>query len=367
VFRKPCPWLLAAAFVVGPMVPVAAVHAAGAEQGDVAVVELRRIGSHVSVGGTIVPAREITFTAQLPGRVESIAGEEGSRFEQGDVLVAIDEEQLLAQRKAAVAQIANAEAALRNAGVQYSRELRAPRQQQQGGMGMPMMDMMPMMGGSKDKTGIERRADLYTYSTAIEQARSSLLQAQSRLQEIDAKLRDTRSVAPFAGVVVAKLVEQGDTVQPGQPLLNYADMKALQVQADIPARLAVGLRAGRSMRVRLDDPAQTEVQARVAQVFPMADPVRHTIRVKFDLPSGVAVSAGMYVEVLVPEPAGMATELPVIPKDAVVMRAGLPMVRVVGPAGDVQLRLVRLGEPVDEDNVAVLTGLVPGDRVVVGR
>jgi multidrug resistance efflux pump len=42
-------------------------------------------------------------------------------------LVSLDEDELLAQRRAAQAQIATAEASMRNAGVQYSRERQVPR------------------------------------------------------------------------------------------------------------------------------------------------------------------------------------------------------------------------------------------------
>lgn len=92
---------------------------------QVETVELRALGAMVSVGGTVVPVEQITFTAQVPGRVERVTGEEGDRFKKGEVLVAIDEEELRAQRQAALAQIATAEAAVRNAGVQYGRELQA--------------------------------------------------------------------------------------------------------------------------------------------------------------------------------------------------------------------------------------------------
>ena len=39
------------------------------------------VGGAVSLGGTVVPYKEATLAAQLPGRVESIAGEEGDSFE----------------------------------------------------------------------------------------------------------------------------------------------------------------------------------------------------------------------------------------------------------------------------------------------
>ena len=39
------------------------------------------VGSTVSLGGTVVPYKDVTFSAQIPGRIKSIAGEEGDQFE----------------------------------------------------------------------------------------------------------------------------------------------------------------------------------------------------------------------------------------------------------------------------------------------
>ena len=326
-------------------------------------VEVREIGGLIPVGGTIVPYKEVTLSAQLPGRVEFIAGEEGDRFPQGKVLVGLDEDELLARRRAAQAQIATAEASMRNAGVQYSRERRAPRSNNMMDQFMPGNPMSQFIGG--DKSRVERRADLYSRQVQIEQSRHGLMQAQSQLQEIDAKLRDTKGVAPFDGVVIKKYVNIGDTVQPGQPLINFADVRVLQVQADVPARLVNVLSLGAPIEARLDDAKKTRVQARIAQVFPMADPTRHTVRVKFDLPEGSPVAPGMYAEVMIEDPGvGPSGEYAVIPISSVVWRGGLPMVYVILPNERTELRLLRLGDRVDRDHIIVLTGLVGDERVL---
>jgi multidrug efflux pump subunit AcrA (membrane-fusion protein) len=330
-------------------------------------VRPRGEGGAVPIGGTIVPYREVTLTAQFPGRVEFIAGEEGDRFAQGKVLVRLDDEELLARRRAAEAQVANAQATVRNAGVQYHRELRSPTTQTPQGGGMNPMSMMsmPFMGGSDRDSGIDRRASLHSYSTQIEQAQATLFQAQSRLQEIDAKLKDVASVAPFDGAIMEKYVNVGDTVQPGAPLVDFGDVQYLQIQLDVPARLVSGLRSGMQVPARLDDARQTRVNVAVAQIFPKADPIRHTVRVKFNLPPGTRAAAGMYAQVLIPDvTSGSASAtMPVVPMSAIVWRGGLPMAYALRPDGSAELRLLRLGERVDRDHVVVLTGLSIGEKV----
>ncbi len=336
-------------------------------------VEVRNVQATVTLGGTVVPYRDVTLSAQLPGRVVFLAGEEGDQFDAGTVLAQLDDRELAAQRQAAMAAVRDADVAMRNAGVQYSRELIAPNRVspgQFGGMGMPsLMDQMftrpmgNMMGIGNPY--VERSADLWQQGTQVEQARNARLRAEAQLREIAAKYRDSKSVAPFGGVITNKLVEIGDTVQPGQPMLQFADTEWLQVQVEVPARLMPGIGKGQIVRSKLDV-GDRLTNARVAQIFPLADPERHTVRVKFDLPTQAPAAPGMYAEVMVPDVNAPVRQVLVIPVSAIVQRGSLPMVHVVKDDGQKELRIVRLGEYVGPRQVTVLSGLQPGDFIYVG-
>lgn len=348
-------------------VAVTNVNAQGAGDAVITVPSIP-VGATVSLGGTVVPIKDVTFAAQIPGRVSSIAGEEGDFFDKGTELVAIGIEELLAKRRAAWANLANAEAAFRNAGVQYSREWISPYGGQtndmMGGMSSIMRNftnpMDSFMGGSSP--GLDRHAELYQYGTQIEQARSALEGARASIEEIDTKIRDSKSVAPFNGVITKKLVEVGDPVQPGQPMLKFADMSQLQIQVEIPARLMPGIKKGDIVPARLDV-GNVNVQARVATIFPIADPERHTVTVKLDLPTGAPGGAGMYAEVMVRDINAKVRELPVVPKSALVWRGSLPGIYVLNDQNKPELRLVRTGDDVGAEGIAILSGLRAGERV----
>lgn len=347
---------------------------------DVYVVKQAEGLPTVSVGGTVVPYKEVTLAAQLPGRVDFLAGIEGDAFDKGDLLVSIDASELEAKRQALLARMATANAQLRNAGVQYSRELYSPRARNApGGMGMPnLFDQFftrPMedIVGDRD-VDAELSADLFASGTQIQEARNAMMQLQAELRALDAKLRDAQSIAPFDGVIVNKFIEAGDTVQPGQPLLDFADVEYLQVEVDVPARLRPGLREGAMLRAELDVPARARegadpaedpgnVPVRIAQVFPMADPQRHTVKVKFDLPKGVS-EPGMYAKVLVPDFNAPARVNPVVPRTAIRYNGSLPGVYVLDEEGNPHLRLIRVGEPTPRGGVTVLSGLRAGERIL---
>ncbi len=327
-------------------------------------------GSSVVLGGTVVPLREVTLSAQIPGRVEYLAGIEGESFQAGEVVVAIGDDDLLAKRQQALANISAQQQALQNSRVQYSKEFWAPRSRDVGrmpGMGLPsMFDMFftrPMASGmGYGNPVLERQADLYAQGTHVGQARSQHISALSQLQQVDAKIRDSRSVVPFDAIIVKRLVEVGQTVQPGQPLLKLADSQALQLKVEVPVRLVSGLRQDMMVPVILDV-GNTRIQARVAQIYPVADNNRHTVTVKFDLPDGVPGGPGMYAEVMVPDPSIPVQNLPVIPNSAVIWRGSLPAVFVVNYQNEKELRLLRLGEAIDQWTVAVLSGLRAGERI----
>jgi multidrug efflux pump subunit AcrA (membrane-fusion protein) len=344
----------------------------GAGEGEYFEVQQARGVPMVSIGGTVIPYKEVMLNAELPGRVKYLAGIEGDRFQEGTTLVALDETELVAKRKAALAQRNSAVAQLRNASVQYSREVWSPRADAApGGMGIPnMFDQMftkpaESMFGRKEY-GAERYSDLYGAGVRVEEARNAIARLDAEIQQVDANLRKSKSVAPFAGVIITKFVEIGDTVQPGMPLLKYADVTYLQVEVDIPARLRPGLEEGAILHAHLDV-NNLVVPVRVAQIYPMADIQRHTVKVKFDLPLDLPVGSaapGMYSKVLVPDYTAPERSNPIIPTSAIRYRGSLPGVYVKDDDGKVELVLIRVGEPIQGGYTTVLSGLRAGEQVL---
>lgn len=333
-------------------------------------------GGQVIIGGSVIPLKEVTLAAQMPGRVVSIAGEEGDQFTSGTELVSIDDDNLQAQKAAAEAQLASAQNAMQNAQVQYNRELWNPRvynPRPMAGMGMPSMfdgffnnfgdnDFMP--GSNTGNKSIERHADLVTQGTQVASARSGITEAESGMRAINAKLRDAKAIAPFDGVLMQKMVEIGDTVQPGQPLIIFSYTRFLRIQVSVPARLMPGLRKGMVVPARLDV-GNTQINARVAQISPIADSKQHTVTVKFDLPEGVPGGPGMYAEVMLPDISAVGQALPIVPKSAISKRGSLPSVRVLDENDVPRMRLIRTGIDIGEGSIVVLSGLKPGERIVV--
>lgn len=341
------------------------------EGAEIVRVEATSSQSQSVLGSTVIPYKEVTLSAQIPGVVKLVAGDVGSEFKQGDVIVQVDESQLLAKRNAVLAQISIAQAALQNSQAQYTRELVSPHSKDVSampGFGLPaMFDIYAVrpfadsfMGNYNSDVG--RYTDLMSSATGVSQAQSNLQQAVSQLQEIDAAIRDAKSIAPFEGIIMEKLVEVGDTVQPGQPLIKYGYVKYKRLQADVPSGLVGNLDQGMVVPVRIDGSVST--MAKVSQIYPIADPNRHTVTVKFDLPVDITAAPGMYAEVYLPERSKGDAKVAVIPKSALLSGRSLPSVLVVKDDNASELRLVRLGSEQGDGMVEVVSGVSPGERII---
>ena len=341
---------------------------------EIITVESRQSEARTALGSTVIPYKEVTLSAQMPGRIEYLGGDVGSAFEQGVLLAKINEDDLKAKRHSAMAQLSNARAALRNARTQYMREVISPRSKditQAPGFGLPtMMDiymtrpMANMMNEETSHPDMVRYSDLVNRATQYSQAQGSVLQAKSQLAELNAKLRDTQAIAPFTGMILQKLVEVGDTVQPGQPLIKYGYIKFLRLRADVPSSLVSSLSLGLIVPVRID--SLTDTEARVSQIYPIADPARHTVTVKFDLPMDTIAAPGMYAEVYIPDVkrGDRHHSTLVIPRSALIRGRSLPAVLVIDNENNSQLRMVRLGAEQRRDFVEVVSGLKEGERII---
>lgn len=327
----------------------------------------------IYLGGTVIPYKEVTLSAQMPGRIEFLAGDEGDSFEMGSLLVTLSDEDLMAKRKSAVAYYDQAVTVLQNSQVQYNRELWSPQSEnatQMPGMGMPgMFDQMftKQMGDSMGygDTDVQRQADLYNQSSSVNQARSGVKSALSAINEIDAKIRDTRSIAPFKGTIIKKMVEVGDTVQPGMPLISYANMDYIRIRTAIPVRLVSTLKVGDTVGAYLGADGRM-IPAKVAQIYPLANNSKHTVTVKFDLPIGTRGVPGMYAEVAIPVKSNQSTTSIVIPRSSILKHMGsLPSVLVMNEKNVAELHVIRLGKKVAGGKFyTVLSGLKSGDRIV---
>ena len=203
----------------------------------------------------------------------------------------------------------------------------------------------------------------------MDRATAVLDAAQARLEAAQARVAEGREFAghavikaPYDGVIVQRHAEVGEMVQPGQPLLTLRSLDKLRVLIDVPQTFIKTVRA--QGRVHILVPGQSRpLEAAPLTIFPQADAVTHTVKVRADLPAGhVGVYPGMLVKAAFVQVSEKRLQ---VPTSAVAHRSEVTGVYVVGKEGRVSLRQIRVGQNYDDGMVEVLAGLDVGERVAL--
>jgi RND family efflux transporter MFP subunit len=289
--------------------------------------------------GVVEALRQTVIAAQVAGAVVAVTVRAGDHVAAGQVLLRLDARAARQQAGAAAAQVQAARA------VQDAATRELERQQQ-------LFRQNYISQAALDRAEAQHR-------TARAQAEAQLAAAGAAQTESGFYVVQ----APYAGVISDVAVVLGDMAMPGRPLLTMHDPAALRVTAALPISAAQPLSATPAAAPLAELPG---VPARIRplrwQLLPAADRATHTVELRLDLPPGVAAAPGMFARAWVPASAD-APRLSV-PALAIVRRAELTAIYVVGADGRPLLRQVRLGADSGEQ-VEVLSGLAAGERVAL--
>lgn len=165
----------------------------------------------------------------------------------------------------------------------------------------------------------------------------------------------TRILAPFAGVVTARMTRVQRMVNPGDSLFRITALAPVLAVVHVPESAAAGIRVGTEARVLTARGASAE--ARVVRASPVIDPASGTREVVLQLARGASLTPGSSVTVQLGAQHRRVLAIPA----AAVSRDGYALVRENGRTA---LRAVSLGADLDSGRVEVLTGLSAGEQVV---
>jgi RND family efflux transporter MFP subunit len=193
----------------------------------------------------------------------------------------------------------------------------------------------------------------------VRQVEARISQADAQSRRADVVLGWTVVKAPAPGVIVERPADPGAVIFPGTPLLVLESTASPQAVADLPARHASHLSPG--MQVRIRTAGGRSATGRLAEIVPVSNPASHTVQFKVDLPADFTAPSGDFVRIEIP--AGDRRAL-LVPKKAVLETGQLTGIFVVGDGSRAQFRLVRAAD-YDPERIEVLTGLEPGERIVI--
>jgi len=219
---------------------------------DLHTIALGLIEEGVAVSGGLRPIETISVRARIEGDVLEVAVREGDLVNRGALLARFESTEQEAGLKSAEADRLAAELDANTAqwNFEQTKEL--------------------------FRAGAIPERDYRAAEQAGAAAGARLAAADARLRTATLVARDTRIVAPVAGVVERRSVERGVRAQRGAELFTLVRTDMLELTAAVPARLASGIRRGQTVRFTADGRA---IEGKVARISPTIDAATQSVTV----------------------------------------------------------------------------------------
>ncbi|MEI6613506.1 MAG: efflux RND transporter periplasmic adaptor subunit [Chrysiogenales bacterium] len=244
-------------------------------------VELPQKGTlakYFNYKGTVSAWKTANIVPDASGRVGRILKKQGDKVGQGELLATLDMTSLELMQKQARAAMAVAQTAFQNA------KLNAER--------------MKKMLENKAISQMQYENTQLALDAADTQAKS----AKANLDLVDYTAKNAYMKAPFAGIIAAKNMEEGDMINPmmgmGQSILTLMDLSKVKITVDAPAEEIEKIRIGQKCLVRISSRPGEEFVGEVYSKNLAADPLSKTfkVEVKIDNPE-MKIKAGVYADI----------------------------------------------------------------------
>jgi len=296
------------------------------------VTKQERWPETLSAIGSVTAVQGVMVSADLPGIVDRIEFESGGAVSEGDVLVRLDTRQEQAQ-------LAAAEAARDLARLNFDR-----------------------LQGVVNQSAVSRMD--------YDRAAADQKQTEARVAEIQAIIARKTICAPFPGILGIRQVNLGQYLSGGSPIVSLQKLDPIYVDFSLPQQFVGRVRIGGSIRFESADLRGTRFNGQITAVNSVVDENTRNVQIQATTanPRG-RLRPGMFVETQVL--LGTANSVIALPAPAISYAPYGDSVFVVAdlkdPGGQsfrgVRQQFVKLG-PSRGDQVAVLSGLKPGEEVV---
>jgi RND family efflux transporter MFP subunit len=175
--------------------------------------------------------------------------------------------------------------------------------------------------------------------------------------------RTLRINAPRDGVVVEKMVVEGQMVDAGMKLYRLADLGTVWVQSQVYEQDLPLVRLGQEATVSLSYLPDRKFRGRVTYIYPTVDEKTRTAKVRMEFHNpGYFLKPGMFATV---EFAAELSPSALLVPDSAILRSGEKnIVFVAKEGGRFEPRTVTIGARSEDDLYQVFSGLSEGERVV---
>ncbi len=320
-------------------------------------------GAVLNASGYVVARRLATVSSKVTGRIAEVLFEEGAAVEDGQVLARLDDATARAEYEVAVRSLEAARRSLREI------EVRLADAQKTLDRNRSLVERALVSRSVLDSS----EAEVAALQARLAAAGAEVNVAQARVAVSRQGLDDLLIRAPFAGVVISKDAQPGETVSPISAgggftrtgIATIVDMESREIEVDVNEAYINRVRDGQRVEAVLDAYPDWKVPGRVISIVPTADRQKATVRVRIgfeQLDPRILPDMGIKVRFL-EDRAGSEPAPTTLDARALVRGDGGTSVWVVRD-GKAEVRPVKVGEGQD-GRVVVIEGLQGGEAVVL--
>lgn len=165
---------------------------------------------------------------------------------------------------------------------------------------------------------------------------------------------------PISGVVIEKIVQEGQYVNMGDPLFSVADLSDVWVEVEVYENEFSFVKMGQRVEIMSQSYPGKTFSGRVSFIYPFLDPKTRTVKVRVQLANpGLKLKPDMFVNARIMAPMGNTL---VVPATALMDTGKRQVVWVESQPGMFEPRDVQVGARVG-DQVQILSGIRRGDKV----
>lgn len=307
---------------------------------QLAVAKLKDYPVVHSFSGKLEAEKQATLSTRIMGQVNRIYVKPGQKVNQGDLLLQIRNQDILAKKAQVEASKLEAKTAFESAQKDLKR-----------------FEALYEAGSASDK-------EMDDIRTHFQMAKARLEAVNQMEKEVEESIRYTAIRAPYQGVITGKFIQEGDMANPGMPLLSMESPTKWKVVARIPEADIARLELGDSVKVTFNALEGVELSGTIAEINPSSANTGNQFEAKvlLEAPKGenARLYTGMYATVLYEH--GTKPSI-LVPESALVHQGQLVGLFAVGQNGNALLRWVKTGK---ENNgaVEILSGLADGETYV---
>ncbi|HCS90833.1 MAG: efflux RND transporter periplasmic adaptor subunit [Thiohalocapsa sp. PB-PSB1] len=205
---------------------------------------------------------------------------------------------------------------------------------------------------------IERRA---ASNAELAQARTALAIADAELRLLQTRLTYTRIQAPFAGIIIERLVEPGDFVTKNTHLLTLADPASMLAEVSVSELVLPHVAVGDPVRIRIDALGDRDFDGNILRIHPTLSEVNRQAKVEMrfkQIPDGAR--AGQFIRATL---VTAAVPRLLIPFSALRQDREGQFVWLIDSDDTAAKCRVQSGLRI-ADRIEILQGLEPGDKVI---